>query len=85
MRDWSINIDKIPLISVINCEISRKVNEHAYAVIEGYIEGDNEEDYIRLSTSNTYVSIYAKDRYEKVPDIFYEGCIRRRSCSLYCE
>lgn len=66
MRDWSINIDKIPLISVINCEISRKVNEHAYAVIEGYIEGDNEEDYIRLSTSNTYVSIYAKDRYEKV-------------------
>lgn len=48
-----------------------------YKIINTYAD---ESDFIlNLIDDHPYIG------YEKVPDIFYEGCIRRRSCSLYCE
>lgn len=52
-----------------------------YYAIKNYIPTRYSRNIFLCDISSTI----QKDRYEKVPDIFYEGCIRRRSCSLYCE
>ena len=57
MRDIRIQLSLVKLITVEECTIHKKVNEHGSAVIRGVIRSDKEADLLQCGDSLRYASI----------------------------
>ncbi|SFR87195.1 hypothetical protein [Anaeromicropila populeti] len=59
MRASNIRVEKINFLSIIECKVNKKINEHGYARVIGVIEAEDEMTCLSLATSETYLKIFA--------------------------
>lgn len=70
MRDVSVHLSLINFLSVEECIINKKVNEHGSAMIRGVIKSNKEAELLRCGDSLRYASVYILDEKEESHSLF---------------
>uniref|UniRef100_UPI00286F4192 hypothetical protein n=1 Tax=Anaerosporobacter sp. TaxID=1872529 RepID=UPI00286F4192 len=61
MRDIRIELSLVDFLTIEECSIYKKVNEHGKARIRGIIEASKEKDVLHSAESIRYASLYVID------------------------
>lgn len=64
MREYNLRTEPLAFIDIRELMVSQQINEHGTAIVCGYIEDEQEEEYVRL---------LAKDVWEKIEVIGADG------------
>lgn len=59
MRASRMRVSKINFLSITECTVKKKINEHGTAKVTGVIDAEDEQACISLATSESYLKIYA--------------------------
>lgn len=70
MRAVKVELSLVNFLTILDCKISKKVNEHGHAVIIGYIQGEDEENLIQRSTDIQFANIKLKDESGNIHVLF---------------
>ncbi len=74
MKADYIEVKGINFLNILQCSVSKKINEHGYAKIIGIIEDDYEETCLELAIKQNYIEIRAKELDGK-SECFFTGYI----------
>lgn len=70
MRDFQLVLHPFRTVNVINCKITRAVNEHAHLYFHGCIQSDKEDEYLKLGLSDVPVVLAMTDESNSVYTLF---------------
>lgn len=74
MRDWHIQVAGINMISVLDVEVYKGVNEHGYAKVKGVIDSQNEDALVQAFKQSTYTQVVILDE-DKSARVLFCGMI----------
>jgi hypothetical protein len=70
MRDIKIWLSLVNFIDIMECKVTKMVNEHGRAVISGHIHSKDEAGLLQDTSETRYASIYFQDEAEENQVIF---------------
>lgn len=71
MRDIKMKTDPFEFITIIEIKMNKRVNEHSTAIISGYINEQNEKDYLEMGLKDTQVKIDIMEEGGECKTLFY--------------
>jgi hypothetical protein len=74
MRDVQIRLSLVNFIDIIECKITKKVNEHGNAVISGHIKETDETGLLQGTSEERYASISFLDESDE-NQVFFAGIV----------
>lgn len=61
MKDWQMKVEPFAIVDILQIDIHKKINEHAYATIVGLIGEDQDDHYVEMAQQGQWVTISALD------------------------